>query len=198
MERSLAEFLDAIKECQKCVLGRTRTNLVFGVGNPNADLMLVGEAPGYYEDQEGEPFVGAAGKLLDQLLGSVGLSRDKVYIANVLKCRPPGNRDPLPEEIETCTPYLEEQIGIIKPRVVATLGNHASRFFLKRQIYISKVHGQKFDGPGYYIFPIFHPAAALHQRTNMTALETDFQSLKDVLGEEPSVSQEQPKQMGLF
>lgn len=198
MAETLEEFHQQIKDCQKCSLSKTRTNLVFGVGNPEAKLMFVGEAPGYYEDQQGEPFVGAAGQLLDKLLASIGLARDDVYIANVLKCRPPGNRDPLPEEIETCKPYLFEQIEIIKPKVVATLGNFSTRLILDKAVSISKVHGQKLQGNGYYIFPIYHPAAALYMRTTLNDLEKDFLSLKELLGEGVEPPPEEPEQMGLF
>src|SRR3990170_1375662 len=118
----LSEFQQRISDCKACSLGATRTNLVFGVGDPQAEILFIGEAPGYHEDRQGEPFVGAAGQLLNRLLATIGLNRGQVYIANVLKCRPPGNRDPLPEEIERCRPHLEEQIRIIEPKVVCTLG----------------------------------------------------------------------------
>jgi len=143
--------------------------------------MLVGEAPGYYEDKEGRPFVGAAGQLLDKLLNSIGLKREEVYIANVLKCRPPDNRDPNPEEIEACESYLLKQIEIIKPKVICTLGNFATRVLLQKNVNISKVRGQQFQADNYLIFPIYHPAAALHARVNLTALEEDFKKLKKVL-----------------
>lgn len=198
MAETLQELYEEVKDCKKCSLSKTRTNLVFGVGSENADLMFVGEAPGYYEDQQGEPFVGAAGQLLDKLLSSIGLSRNQIYIANVLKCRPPENRDPLPEEVELCKPYLFEQIKIIKPLVICTLGNHATRLLLDKNVSMTKVHGQRFEGQGYYIFPIFHPAAALYARATLTSLEEDFLKLSDLLkvGVEPPP--EQPEQMGLF
>lgn len=201
MAETLQELYKAMKDCQKCALGKTRTKLVFGVGSENADLMFVGEAPGYYEDQQGEPFVGAAGQLLDRLLASIDLSRDQIYIANVLKCRPPQNRDPLPEEVEICQPYLFEQIKIIKPVVVCALGRHAAQLLLNKNVSMTKVHGKRFEGQGCYVFPIYHPAAALYARTTLTALEEDFLKLSDLLkvGLEPPPRQiEETQQMGLF
>src|SRR5215471_16197991 len=139
--------LDALRteasSCTRCVLSQGRTQVVFGVGNPSADLMFVGEAPGFHEDQQGVPFVGQAGKLLDKLLAGIGLSRADVYIANVLKCRPPGNRDPMPEEKEACEPYLFRQIGLIEPKVIATLGNHATKQLTGKDTGITRVHGKE-------------------------------------------------------
>jgi len=197
---TLQELYDEMKDCQKCVLSKTRTKLVFGVGNETAELMFVGEAPGYNEDQQGEPFVGAAGQLLDKLLASIGLSRRQIYIGNVLKCRPPQNRDPLPEEVEICKPYLKEQIEIIKPLIVCTLGRHASQLLLGKNVTMTNVHGQCFDGKDYHIFPIYHPAAALYARTTLTALEDDFSKLSDLLksGIQPPSQEPEAKQMGLF
>lgn len=201
MAETLEEFCVEIKDCQKCMLHKTRTNLVFGVGNEQADLMFVGEAPGFHEDQQGEPFVGAAGQVLDKLLSSINLSRRQVYIANILKCRPPENRDPLPEEIEVCKPHLFKQIEIIKPLFVCTLGRHAAQLILDKNISMSKVHGQRFEVDGYYIFPIHHPAAALYARSTLTTLEEDFAKLYQLLKtglEIPLQECEQPHQMGLF
>ena len=130
MTRTLAEAAADAATCPKCRLAETRTQVVFGVGDPDADLMFIGEAPGFHEDKQGEPFVGAAGQLLTRMLGEIGLRREDVYIANVLKCRPPANRDPLPDEIETCTPWLVEQLSIIQPSLVGTLGNFATKFVL--------------------------------------------------------------------
>jgi DNA polymerase len=177
----LRALRERIGDCQRCELGATRTSLVFGVGDPHARLMFVGEAPGRNEDLTGEPFVGAAGKLLDELLASIGLERRDVYIANILKCRPPGNRDPLPVEAQTCTPFLEEQIGLIAPAVIATLGNHATRFILRTQRPISAVRGRLFRRGGRCIVPIFHPAAALYDRSKADVLFEDFLRLKTVL-----------------
>ncbi|MBC7265892.1 MAG: uracil-DNA glycosylase [Coriobacteriia bacterium] len=178
---SLDELRDFIGDCQRCPLARTRTNLVFGVGDPHARLMFIGEAPGRNEDLQGEPFVGAAGKLLDELLASIGLVRSEVYIANVLKCRPPGNRDPLPEEMEQCTPFLEEQVRLVDPEVIATLGNFATRHVLKTQAGITRLRGRLFRVDGRKVVPIYHPAAALYDRTKQDVLFADFQRLKAVL-----------------
>lgn len=131
-------------------------------GNPDSNLMFVGEAPGFHEDRQGRPFVGAAGKLLDTMLGSIGLDRTGCVICNVIKCRPPRNRDPAPDEIETCSPYLQAQIDFIKPAVIVTLGNFATRFILRRQVSISAVRGRVFEAFGAKVIPTFHPAAALH------------------------------------
>ena len=166
--------LDALREevecCSSCVLAETRTRAVFGEGDPGADLMFVGEAPGYHEDQQGRPFVGQAGKLLEQLLASIGMTREQVYIANVLKSRPPNNRDPRPEEIDACRPYLWRQIEIIRPKVICTLGNFATKLLTGDQRGITKVHGQpratEIAGHRLYLYPIFHPAAALYTPAN--------------------------------
>lgn len=211
--RSLEELFEAIKDCMACPLGRTRTNLVLGSGNPEAEIMFVGEAPGFHEDRQGIPFVGPAGQFLDQLLRSIGLQRSQVYIANTLKCRPPENRDPLPEELSTCTPYLFKQIEIIKPRIICTLGNHATKVLLRTASGISQLHGKLIRKGGLAYVPLFHPAAALHKPPLKAILVEDFQRLKEHLdaervrwaaGEEPveeavpAASEEQPEQMGLF
>jgi uracil-DNA glycosylase family 4 len=199
--KTLDQLYLEVKDCRKCGLCNTRTNLVFGVGDERADLMFVGEAPGFHEDQQGEPFVGAAGQLLDKLLASIDLKRSQVYIANVLKCRPPDNRDPLPEEAEACKPHLFEQIEIIKPRIVSTLGRHASQLLLERNVAMSKIHGKHFKRAGYDIFPIYHPAAALYARATLASLEEDFKQLKELLetGNQQLLQEpEQPQQMGLF
>lgn len=177
----LGELRELIGDCRRCALGDTRTCLVFGVGDPDAELMFVGEAPGRNEDIRGEPFVGAAGKLLDELLASIGLTRDQVYIANVLKCRPPGNRDPLPEEIETCTPFLREQIRAIAPKVIATLGNFATKFLLGTEQGITRVRGRLFRVDGRNVVPIYHPAAALYSPDKRDVLLEDFRRLRTVL-----------------
>jgi DNA polymerase len=177
-----------IGECHRCPLGDTRTRLVFGVGDPHARLMFIGEAPGKNEDLKGEPFVGAAGKLLDELLASIGLVRSQVYIANVLKCRPPRNRNPLPEEIETCVPFLAEQVRLIAPSVIATLGNFATRAVLGTERGITHLRGRLFHVDGRRVVPIYHPAAALYDQTKRDVLFGDFQRLKRVLEmpEEPA------------
>ena len=159
--------LDKIKEkclsCQKCDLCKTRTNIVFSGGIPNTKLMLIGEAPGYYEDQQGEPFVGKAGQLLDRIFASVGLSRQKdVYICNTLKCRPPDNRDPLPEEKEACREYLDAQIEILKPRIILLCGRVAVNSMLNTNQGITKIRGKWFEGPHFSkMMPIFHPSYLL-------------------------------------
>jgi uracil-DNA glycosylase family 4 len=156
---------------------------VFGTGNPAAAVMFVGEAPGFYEDQQGEPFVGAAGKLLNELLKSAGLSRADVYIANVIKCRPPNNRDPEPDEVETCKPFLFQQIGMIGPKLVCTLGNWATQTLLERKVPITKVRGQAFRHKDLVIFPLLHPAAALHQGGLQEPLREDFRKLRAYLNQ---------------
>ncbi len=160
--------------------------MVVGAGDPNADLMFVGEAPGANEDRTGVPFVGQAGKLLDTLLEGIGLTRDHVFIANVLKCRPPGNRDPLPGEIEACQGYLAEQVSLIRPRLVCTLGNFATKLISGRPDGISTVHGQvqqvEFGGVGITLFPVFHPAAALYTRTMLGTLQEDFARIPPLIG----------------
>jgi len=158
---------------------------VFGVGNPDADLMFVGEAPGFHEDQQGIPFVGQAGKLLDKLLGGIGLERSDIYIANVLKCRPPQNRDPQPEEIASCEPHLFRQIELIQPRLVATLGNFATKLLSGKPLGITRVHGQEQDvtlGPSRVVlYPLYHPAAALYTPSMLKVLEQDFARIPELI-----------------
>jgi uracil-DNA glycosylase len=178
---SLDELREYMADCRRCALGASCTNLVFGVGDPHADLMFIGEAPGEKEDLLGEPFVGAAGKLLDELLGGIGLTRSQVYIANVLKCRPPGNRDPKPEEIAECAPFLTEQIRLVDPKVIATLGNFATKFVLHTERGITTLRGKLYRVDGRQVVPIFHPAAALYTPAKRTTLEEDFRRLRAVL-----------------
>ena len=162
------ELRDAALACTACRLSDTRHNVVFGVGDPDARLMLVGEAPGRNEDLQGEPFVGAAGRLLDELLLGIGLTRAQVYIANVLKCRPPGNRDPLPDEIDSCKGFLREQIRLISPEVVVTLGNFATKLLVPTEIGITRMRGQQIPWwLGATLIPTFHPAAALRDRKSV-------------------------------
>ena len=159
---------------------------MFGEGDPHSDLMFVGEAPGYHEDQQGRPFVGQAGKLLDQLLATIGLTREQVYIANVLKSRPPNNRDPQPEEIEACKPFLLRQVELIAPRVVVTLGNFSTKLLSGSPAGITRVHGApqrtNIGGRELYLYPIFHPAAALYTPSMLETLKQDFLRLPEVLG----------------
>jgi DNA polymerase len=177
------------RSCTRCPeLARTRRQVVFGSGNADADLMFVGEAPGAREDEQGIPFVGAAGKLLGELLADVGLTREDVFVANVLKCRPPGNRDPLPAEIENCSDYLMRQVELIEPRVICTLGNFATKLLTRSQRGITSVHGRpqvhELGGKAVRVFPIYHPAAALRSTNTLAELREDFQRLPALL-EEP-------------
>ena len=162
MRRTLAEAAAEAATCTRCRLAKGRTQVVYGVGNPDADLMFIGEGPGFHEDKQGEPFVGAAGQLLTRMLGEIGLTREEVYINNVVMCRPPGNRDPQPDEIEACTPWLVERISLIQPRVVVTLGNFATKFVLSTQVGITRLRGRVHDWHGRTVIPTFHPAAILH------------------------------------
>jgi len=184
----LRAFGEMVAGCTKCALAEGRTQVVFGAGDPNSDLMFVGEAPGFHEDKQGVPFVGAAGKLLEQLLAGIGLSREEVYIANVLMCRPPGNRDPLPEEIQACESHLWRQIELIDPRVVATLGNFATKLLSGRPTGITRVHGQEQEvtlgGRRVLLYPIYHPAAALYTPRMLEVLKSDFARLPELMGRE--------------
>ena len=197
--RTLEEAALDASTCTRCRLSQGRTQVVYGVGDPNADLMFIGEAPGFHEDKQGEPFVGAAGQLLNQLLTEIDVPRDDVYINNVILCRPPGNRDPLPDELEACKPWLDERVALIDPAVVVTLGNWATRYILGKQVSISRVRGQRFPWSGRTVIPTFHPAAVLHgggQASNqMTALRADFQEIRRALAERPQPAEEQ---LGLF
>jgi uracil-DNA glycosylase len=193
----LVELYHEVKNCQRCPLHATRTQVVFGSGNADADLMFVGEAPGFHEDQQGRPFVGAAGKLLDKLLDEIGMSRDDVFIANVLKSRPPGNRDPQLEEIEACKPFLTRQIELIEPRVICTLGNFSTKLLTHRQDGITRVHGRPQDhviaGLPIRIYPIFHPAAGLRSTAMLESLRQDFQQLPELLEAARPQPEEEPE-----
>jgi uracil-DNA glycosylase family 4 len=211
---ALGDYGEETAGCTRCALAEGRTQVVFGAGHPDADLMFVGEAPGFHEDKQGIPFVGQAGKLLDRLLAGVGLERSDVYIANVLKCRPPGNRDPQPDEIEACEPHLFRQIALIQPRVVATLGNFATKLLSGRPLGITRVHGQPQEvalgGSSVVLYPLYHPAAALYTPSMLNVLEEDFARLPGLLGvpaavaepaaAEPAVegASEPAVQLGLF
>jgi uracil-DNA glycosylase len=201
-------------ECIRCALAQGRTQVVFGSGSPDADLMFVGEAPGFHEDQQGIPFVGQAGKLLDKLLGGIGMTRADVFVANVLKCRPPGNRDPLPEEIAACEPHLFRQIELIQPQLVATLGNFATKLLSGKPAGITKVHGYEQEvtlgSRTVLLYPLFHPAAALYTPSMLKVLEEDFARIPAILDRaldqpapaaEPAVVHEpdpESVQLGLF
>jgi DNA polymerase len=177
---------DFVAGCTKCALSRGRTQVVFGSGSPTAELMFVGEAPGFHEDKQGVPFVGAAGKLLTKLLAGIGIERDEVYIANVIKCRPPGNRNPLPEEIEACEGHLWRQIELIQPKLVATLGNFATKLLTGKPDGITRVHGREQEvslgGQRVTLYPIFHPAAALYTPRMLDVLAADFSRIPQLLG----------------
>jgi uracil-DNA glycosylase family 4 len=187
---ALAAYAAGTGGCTKCRLASGRTQVVFGVGDPNADLMFVGEAPGFHEDKQGYPFVGQAGKLLDELLGGIGLSREQVYIANVIKCRPPGNRDPQPDEIEACESHLFRQLELIRPKVVATLGNFATKLLSGKPHGITRVHGRPQEttlrGRPVLLYPLYHPAAALYTPAMLRTLEDDFARLPALLAEDTS------------
>jgi DNA polymerase len=178
---TLQDFYEQTKNCQKCALASSRTQVVFGHGNPHAEIMFVGEAPGFHEDRQGKPFVGAAGKLLDQLLEEIGIQRRDVYIANVIKCRPPENRNPRTEEIESCKPYLFKQIELISPKVICTLGNFSTQLLLGTKVGITKVRGQALRRGRHIIVPMLHPAAALHREGMMDAVKEDFRHLRQLL-----------------
>ena len=183
---TLETYARATAGCTRCRLSQGRTQVVFGAGNPHADLMFVGEAPGFHEDKQGIPFVGQAGKLLDKLLAGVGLWRDDVYIANVLKCRPPGNRDPQQDEIESCEPHLFRQIELIEPKMIATLGNFATKLLSGRPLGITRVHGQEqpltIAGRSVLLYPLYHPAAALYTPAMLKVLEVDFARIPELIG----------------
>jgi uracil-DNA glycosylase len=202
---------EQVSACTRCRLAQGRTQVVFGVGDPHSDLMFVGEAPGFHEDKQGLPFVGQAGKLLDKLLAGIGLERSEVYIANVLKCRPPGNRDPQPDEIESCEPHLFRQIELIQPKVVATLGNFATKLLSGKPTGITRVHGVEQDtmvgGNRVLLYPLYHPAAALYTPAMLQVLQQDFARLPELLGRAIEVPEPEPKplvapqpavQLGLF
>jgi len=185
MTRTLEQAAAEASSCTKCRLAEGRTQVVYGVGAPDADLLFIGEGPGFHEDKQGEPFVGAAGQLLTKMLQGIGLERSEVYIANIVKCRPPGNRDPQPDEIEACTPWLVEQISLIQPRVVVTLGNFATKFVLNTSTGITRLRGQVHDWHGRTVIPTFHPAAILHgggeQSRQFQLLKDDFALIRSTL-----------------
>jgi uracil-DNA glycosylase family 4 len=200
--KTLEEVAREAASCVKCRLSAGRTQVVFGVGNPHAELMFIGEAPGFHEDKQGEPFVGAAGQLLTTLLGEIGLQRSDVYIANVIRCRPPANRDPMPDEIESCKPWLDQTLELVNPRIIMTLGNFATRFILDRPVGITRVRGERFHVDGRIVIPTFHPAAILRgggaASQQMTSVRADFQTVKEALAERPAEPELVEEQLGLF
>lgn len=185
-EVSLEEIRAVLGDCRLCQLCQTRTNIVFGVGNPNARVMFVGEAPGKNEDLQGEPFVGRAGENLNGILSLAGLRREDIYIANVLKCRPPGNRNPAADEVLACSPFLREQIRSIWPDIIVTLGNPASHFVLKTEVGITRLRGRFHQMGQFTVMPTFHPAAALRNPAWQELLEADFRMLGQYLAEHPA------------
>ena len=209
----LVALLRQARACTACPLSEGRTQVVFGNGNADAELVFVGEAPGFHEDQQGVPFVGRAGQLLGELLRENGMTREDVFVLNVLKCRPPGNRDPQPEEIESCRPYLDAQVELIEPSVICTLGNFATKLLTRSQRGITQVHGlpqtHTVGGRGVCVYPLFHPAAALRTPRVKEQLRADFARLPGLLEEaagpapdprRPAAEPERPAadQLGLF
>jgi len=198
----LSKLAEQVAACTKCILSKSRTRAVPGEGPENAQILFVGEGPGFHEDKQGRPFVGAAGQFLEELLAGIGMKREEVFIANVVKCRPPGNRDPMPEEIEACRAYLDRQIELINPRVVVTLGRYSmARWFPNAKI--SAIHGQPRKIDGRLIVPMFHPAAALHQPSLRKDVEADFFKLPDILAEFEQMENNEPpppeaEQLSLF
>jgi uracil-DNA glycosylase family 4 len=196
-EERRAELVELFREaevCARCPLSKSRTKVVFGAGNADADLMFVGEAPGMHEDQQGLPFVGRAGQLLNSLLEEIGLSREDVFIANVLQSRPPGNRDPQPDEIDACKPFLHRKIELIEPKVVCTLGNFSTKLLRGDPTGISRLHGQAeiitIGNRAVRLYPLFHPAAALYTRSLLETLRADFERLPALLALDPPVQPE--------
>ena len=190
---ALSKLYEEIASCQQCEIAKYRNKVVPGEGAEDAEIMFIGEAPGWYEDQQGRPFVGPAGKYLDELLASISLRREQVYIANVIKCRPQGNRDPLPTEIRNCRKWLERQIELIRPKMIVTLGRYSMAMFFPGKS-ISKIHGtaQKRDNVIYYA--MYHPAAALHQQSLRRAIEDDMLKIPSLLAQAETIKEEQPPQ----
>jgi len=198
----LEQLHDQVRQCQACRLARGRTLAVPGEGPENAEIMFIGEAPGYHEDQQGRPFVGASGQFLEKLLNSINLTRNDVYIANVIKCRPPTNRDPQPDEMTACRPFLDQQIAIIKPKIIVTLGRFSMQLAFTG-VTISRIHGTPKRVGDCIYFPMFHPAAALHQPRYRTLIEQDMLKLPEILADLHSVQAAEheaqpPQQLSLF
>lgn len=202
----LTQLYDQIRVCQKCSLAQGRTNTVPGEGPENAAIMMIGEAPGFHEDRQGRPFVGAAGNLLDELLATINLKRNEIYICNVLKCRPPQNRDPQPDEMDACKPYLDQQIELIKPKIIITISRFAmARWFADKKI--SEIHGKPKKFGDLVVLPMYHPAAALHQPSLRRTLEEDFKKIPGILKEMATLKEEvedaprkdkPPEQLSMF
>ena len=208
----LAILASEVEKCVTCRLSETRTNVVFGAGNPDADVMFVGEGPGQREDEQGLPFVGRSGELLEQLLGEIGLGRADVYIGNVVKCRPPKNRDPRPDEIESCKGYLRTQLQLIQPKVVVTLGNFASKLLLRTDTGITRLRGTPYEWWGRFLVPTYHPAAALRGSARvLDDMRQDFATVQAIIEgklqrrtpetapeEDAAASDPDPEQLDLF
>ncbi len=200
----LTEMYDKIRVCPLCDLSKSRTNAVPGEGPESAEIMFIGEAPGFHEDRQGRPFVGPAGKYLDELLATIGIQREQVYIANVIKCRPPQNRDPLPEELAACKPYIDRQIELIHPKVIITISRFAmARWFPDKKI--SDIHGKPKKFGTLVVLPMYHPAAALHQPSLKRVLEEDFKRVPQILKEMANLKEEAeekkeppPQQLSMF
>jgi DNA polymerase len=198
----LSKLAEEVAVCTQCILSKSRTKAVPGEGPDHAQILFVGEGPGFHEDKQGRPFVGAAGQFLEELLAGIGMKREDVFITNVVKCRPPGNRDPMPEEIEACRSYLDRQIELINPRVIVTLGRYSmARWFPNAKI--SAIHGQPRKIDGRLIIPMFHPAAALHQPSLRQDVEADFRKLPEILAEFEHMENSEPpppeaEQLSLF
>ncbi|MBU1149070.1 uracil-DNA glycosylase [Patescibacteria group bacterium] len=178
---SLNNIAEEVQNCHKCALAQGRTKTVPGTGADKSEIMFIGEGPGKEEDKQGLPFVGSAGKFLDELLTTINLSRSDVYIGNIVKCRPPQNRDPLPEEVNTCFPYLQKQIAVIKPKLIVLLGRHSMYQFLPENLKISQVHGQAFRRQGQVYLPLYHPAAALYHGSLRDTIINDFKKIPLIL-----------------
>lgn len=190
-EAVLKEIAEQTSVCTRCKLHYSRKKAVPGAGNPNSKIMFIGEGPGFHENEQGLPFVGAAGGFLDELLAEANLKREDVFITNVVKCRPPGNRDPLPEELEACKPYLERQIAAINPDVIVTLGRFSMGHFINNGK-ISSIHGRSFWSNGRMVVPMYHPAAALHQPSLRSVVVTDFQKLPGLIKEAQEAHRKNP------
>jgi len=198
---ALSQLYQEITLCKRCDLYKTRTKAVPGEGPEDADIVFIGEAPGWHEDQQGRPFVGPAGKYLNKLLESIGFKREQVYITNIVKSRPPDNRDPLPDEITACRPWLDKQIELIKPKMIVTLGRYSMALFFSGKG-ISKIHGKPLKKEGIIYYPMYHPAAALHQWNLRETIEADIKQIPRLLSEVeglPEVKEEPPtQQLNMF
>lgn len=197
---ALTELYQELSNCHKCDIAKSRTRVVPGEGAENAEIMFIGEAPGWHEDHQGRPFVGPAGQFLDELLASIGLKRSDVYITNIIKTRPPDNRDPLPQEIMNCRPWLDRQLAIIKPKIIVTLGRYSMNMFFPGKS-IGQIHGTSVRKNGVIYFAMYHPAAALHQQSLRDTIKTDMLKLPALLEQlkpEPEIKEDITKQLNLF